>query len=206
MTEEQAYQANLMEDDVAQPLTKLKHRLDASHIDVKETDHSCTATIVRMTTSCVVHLFTPRQILGFLRLLKAVTFCFLILSIIADAMYIIFLEIMATGSVRRMAGGSRDLILRLYGLALAIFAIAIELDVRGVVKKLSGLKGFIARGFLLFFVAVLTGSHPSNQWEYGAAFFQGDDDDSYSQYANAQIAAEIPSSAIGFQLVTSVIL
>ena len=93
---------------------------------------------------------TPRHLLVVLRILKAVTFCFLVLTLVADLMYIFFLEIAASSDVKALAGGNRDLVIRIYGLFLAGIAVCIELDYALVVKSFYGFKGFIARGLLLF--------------------------------------------------------
>jgi hypothetical protein len=52
---------------------------------------------------------------------------------------------------------TRDTIIQLYGLALCFIAIGL-IDYSKVVKRFSGLKGFIPRSFLLFFA-----SHDQNQ-------------------------------------------
>lgn len=110
-------------------------------------------------------------------------------------MYIVFLEILADDEVKDLAGGRRDMIIRVYGLFLAGVAICIELDYAAVVKSFYGFKGFIPRSLLLFFISSITGAHPLHS---GAQ--AGDDD------IAAYIAAEIPGSAVVFQMVTSFIL
>lgn len=120
-------------------------------------------------------------------------------------MYIVFLEVIAAKEVKALAGGRRDMIIRIYGLFLAVVAICIELDYAAVVKSFYGFKGFIPRAMLLFFVSAITGSHPLHsdqvQREQGDDAYYDDfvDDDYYAD-------AEIPQSAVVFQMVTSFIL
>jgi len=184
--------------------TRLNDKLQSQHLDIKEDDERCYSTLTRVIANCVGHVMTPRHVLGMLRLLKAVTFCFLILTAIADVMYMLFLEILANRRVRAMAGGKRDTVIRLYGLFLSIVAIAIETDTRRIVKKFSGLKSFFGRSFLIFFIAIITGSHPIHVKETKYAFddyLANDDDANYYD-----TSSEIPTSAIGFQMVTSFVL
>jgi hypothetical protein len=145
-----------------QPLNSstLNARLATEHIDVPEGDNSFQANLTRSIADGVGRFITTKQMLGILRVLKAVTFSFLILTVLADTMYIIFLELLANDDVRAISGGTRDTIIRLYGLALSFLAIGIEIDFTIVVKRFSGLKGFIPRSLLMFFIAMITSSHP----------------------------------------------
>jgi hypothetical protein len=162
----------------------LSERLHTEHIKVSEDDSTCDAAITRGVGTFVADLITPRQMLGLLRVLKATTFCFLILTLIADAMYIIFLEVLADKEIRVLAGGVRDVIIRAYALLMSIIAIGIEVDYPRILRKFSALKGFVSRSMLLFFIAVVTGSHPV-----------------HARYNDGE--SEIPTSALGFQMVTS---
>jgi len=188
----------------------LNDKLNAFHIDVADDDRSIPAAITRWRARVAAFLFTPRQMIAILRVLKAVTFCFLLLTVLSDIMYMIFLEITASNQVREMAGGTRDTIIRVYGMLLALVSLGVEMNHSGVLKKFSGLKGFIPRSLLLFFIAVITGSHPiynennSQNYQYNdAADDQVVNDDAVSQ---EELSSEIPSSAVGFQMVTSFIL
>jgi hypothetical protein len=152
---------------------------------------------------------TPRQILIALRLLKAVTFCFLLLTIFADVMYIFFVELMVSDEVNENLGGHRDIVIRFYGLFMAIVAVLLELDVAIAFRHFPGLKGFIPRGFLLFFIATVTNAHPLHSNASSAA--ETDDAyaaDDYDAAGDDQyiIAKEIPNSSVAFQMVTSFIL
>lgn len=180
----------------------LNHTLNTECIDIPPSDTSALANVTRFIAGIVGKLFTPHQILVILRLLKALTFCFLILTIIADLMYIYFVEIVASRDVNKALGGFRDTVLRIYGIFLCAMALILELDITKYVKHFSGLKGFIARGFLLFFIATITNTNPNfkeatqnaanNNYNYN--------DDSYSS------EGAIPVSAIVFQIVTSWVL
>ncbi|CAB9500463.1 expressed unknown protein [Seminavis robusta] len=220
-----------------QPLMKtaanaasLNDRLNTNYIDIAPEDNSICASLTRVIVDFVGTFVTPRQMLGILRVLKAITLSFLVLTIAADLMYMCLLEIFANETIRTQVGGSRDTIIRVYGLLLTVLAIGVEFDIAKISKNFLGLKGFVPRGMLLFFIATLTRAHPitdsysnasssgngnnngNNNDDDAAA---GDDDyvaaddnaatDDYS-YQLQQEAAELPYSAIAFQQVTSYIL
>jgi hypothetical protein len=193
------------ENDKHQPLnpntrtTSLNDRLNTNYVDVGDSN-SVAASVTRFITGCVGNHVSPKQLLVVLRVLKAVTFCFLVLNIAADLMYITFLEILASSDVRNAVGGRRDLIIRIYGLGLAVMAIFVELDVPAIVKPFYGFKGFIARALLLFFISAITGSHPINESQVSKNNYAYNDD----EYAS--VTAKIPNSAVMFQIVTSFIL
>ncbi|GKY96062.1 hypothetical protein MPSEU_000566400 [Mayamaea pseudoterrestris] len=219
-------------EPVAAPATSLNDRLQAQHTDVPEDDDSIQANLVRSICQAVAYVLTPRQVLGIIRVLKAITFCFLVLNLLSNTMYIIFVHMASPESVKTMAGGWRDTVIRVYGLGLCMLALAVEIDVSRLVKKFSGLKGFIARALFMFLIAAITSSHPiydktlyEKQSQYyaddaaagddangddGAA--NGDDanggDDAYSSgyVAVADPSSEIPSSAVNFQMVTAFVL
>lgn len=215
-------------EDRSEPLNpknaSLNDSLQTQYLDLDEEDDSFLASTTRFISNFVGSICTPKQVLGLLRVLKAVTLSFLILTILADLTYIVFVELVSSKEVKEMAGGGRDTILRLYGLALSVLGLAIELDYTRIVKKFSGLKRFIPRALLYFFIAQITGSHPmsmyyssnsdssngDDQQYYGdddAAQNNGDDDAAAAAYSSATTSEpEIPSSAVGFQRVTSFVL
>jgi hypothetical protein len=180
--------------------TSLNDRLNTNYVDVGGSN-SFVASATRVITGFVGNYISPKQLLVVLRVLKAVTFCFLVLNIAAGLMYIAFLEILASSDVRDAVGGRRDLIIRIYGLGLAVMAMFIELDVPAIVKPFYGFKGFIARALLLFFVSAITGSHPISQSQMSQTDEYAYNDDGY-----ATSTTEIPNSAVMFQIVTSFIL
>lgn len=199
----------------------LNDRLNTSYIDIPQEDDSIFASVTRVVVELVGTFVTPRQMLGCLRVLKAVTLSFLVLTVAANLMYMCLLEIFATDAVRTRVGGSRDTVIRLYGLALTFLAMGIELDTGKVAKHFLGLKGFIPRGLLLFFIATLTRAHPIDSSFYydGSSSSNnnnnGGDDDQYAgdddgngatddvTYKMQQEAADLPYSAIAFQQVTA---
>jgi hypothetical protein len=228
------WQSSYFLEDRSKPLhpknASLNTSLQTQYIDLDDSDDSMFANITRAISACVGSLCTPKQVLGLLRLLKAVTLSFLVLSILANLMFILFVQILSTDAVKEAAGGHRDVVLRLYGLGLSLLGLAIELDYSKLVKKVSGLKGFLPRAALYFFISQITASHPtflrfsnaarnSNSQAYNSGS-QGDDDDAVDENAGddaynaavAQYAAaaeamdDFPSSAIGFQRVTSIVL
>jgi hypothetical protein len=141
--------------------TSLNDKLNTDYIDLGGAEpDGIQAQATKTVAGWIGDVVTPRQLLIVLRVLKAVTLCFLVLTLAADLMYIIFLEVLATREVRDIVGGRRDMIIRVYGLFLACVAIAIEIDVALVVKSFYGFKGFVPRAALLFFIAAITGAHP----------------------------------------------
>ncbi len=176
--------------------TSLNDRLNTNFVNVADDDTSVDAKVTRTMTSFMGNFITPRLLLILLRVLKAITFCFLILILAANLMYIIFLEVAAVKQVKELAGGRRDMIIRIYGLVLVVVAICIELDHSAMVKSFYGFKGFIPRAMLLFFISTITGARPLHVPSNDAY----DDDDSF--YAES----DIPQSVIVFQMVTSFIL
>jgi hypothetical protein len=216
--------------------TSLNDKLDINYVDLGKSEDSWGAQYTKFVTGFVGEFVTPRQLLVVLRVLKAVTFCFLILTLCADLMYIFFLEVLATREVKDIVGGRRDMIIRVYGLILTCCALAIEVDASWIVKAFYGFKGYLARGFLLFFISAITGAHPlqvdqterkdysaeNNQVNYNddAAAANGDDaavDDAAADdaaaavyddlyYQEASTVPDIPDSVVVFMMVTSFVL
>ena len=220
-------------EDRSQPLvnpmpTSLNETLRAEYINVPAQDQSFRAGCTRMIAGFVGTIFSPKQLLAILRVHKAITLCFIVLSILANIMYVLFVEILAGSQVREMAGGVRDMILRFYALLLLFLALAVEIDFTRITKRYSGLKSFIPRSLLYVFIALLTVSYPvetqqvaENGNEYandGDDAANNDDaanDDAYAQnddaaasYADAsyESSVNIPTSAVGFQMVASFVL
>jgi hypothetical protein len=135
---------------------KLHDALQTQYIDLDDTDVSTTANLTRQITKAVGNVFTPRQILGLLRVLKAATLAFLALGLLATTMYIIVVQLVAVPQVRHVAGGTRDIVLRIYALGLSCLGVAIELDYTRFIKRLAILKGFVWRAFLYFLISQLT--------------------------------------------------
>eukprot|EP00562_Extubocellulus_spinifer_P027959 CAMPEP_0178637694 /NCGR_PEP_ID=MMETSP0698-20121128/14477_1 /TAXON_ID=265572 /ORGANISM="Extubocellulus spinifer, Strain CCMP396" /LENGTH=263 /DNA_ID=CAMNT_0020277799 /DNA_START=52 /DNA_END=843 /DNA_ORIENTATION=+ len=194
-------------------ISGLNEALDTNYLDLQPEDQSLLAKATRLIAGAVGKCFKPRQILVILRLLKAITFCFLILTICADIMYIVFVEFIASNSIGEQLGGVRDTIIRVYGIALAVLAVLIELDVTAAVKYFSGLKSFIPRGLLLFFVAMITCAHPLQRVADQSG--SGGDDDAYQQgddyvvdddATSGVVETPIPYSAVAFQMVVSWVL
>lgn len=187
---------------------KLNQSLQTQYLDLHDDDVSPMARAIRQITRVVGKIFTPELILGMLRVLKAATLAFLALGLLATTMYIIVVQIIATEKVRHVAGGTRDIVLRVYALGLSILSFAIELDYTRLVKRLNVLKAFLPRACLYFLISQLTAPPPvkkllSEQGEEDNAANYDDDDQSFSNYNGG---TSIPSSSIGFQRVTSFVL
>ena len=163
----------------------MNRRLRTEFIDVDPADESFSASLIRGMVGLVGTCFTPRQILVALRLLKAMTVSFIALTVAANLVFISCVEFVANSYADNYYfGNRRDTILRLYGLALSVLALLIELD-KFVMKNFKVLKGFIARFCLLFFVATVTYCHPAQYDNYGGG---------------------VPTSALVFQMVSSCVL
>lgn len=210
--------------------TGLNDRLLAQHTDVPDDDSSCSANLVRVICRFVASILTPRQVLGIIRVLKAITFCFLVLNILSNLMYLLFVHLAANWQVRQMAGGARDTLIRIYGIVLCLIALAVEIDVTKVVKKFSGLKGFIARALFMFLIAAITSSKPIYSKEMFTRVINDDyvpnddgdenaeddkdedgddakdDDGGMYSYLAYDPTSSIPSSAVNFQMVTASVL
>lgn len=164
-------------------ISGLNRKLRTEFIDVDPEDDSMVANLIRGIVGCVGALFTPRQILVALRLLKAVTVSMIALTATANIVYISMVEFVAQPyKYYAYFGIRRDTVLRVYGLLLSILALMIEMD-KFTMKDFKLLKGFIARFVLLFFVACSTYANPA-QWVNG----------------------EMPGSAVVFQMVCSIML
>lgn len=190
--------------------TSLNDRLDTSYVDVGPNEDSVKASVTKTITGFVGNFVSPRRLLVYLRILKAITFCFLVLTLAANLMYIAFLEVFASKEVRDVVGGRRDMVIRIYGLFLTGMAIIIELDITPYIKQFYGFKGFIPRALLLFFIAAITGAHPVHatqveEKEYDDAYY--DDDAAVDDVVGYEVTTlEIPNSAVYFQMVTSFVL
>lgn len=193
-------------------------RLDPTKLDIPESDRSFTAGLARKMTYFVSHILRPRQVIVLLRLLKALTFCTLCLTIISDLMFIFYVEISLSNDVGIKLGGMRDRVIRFYGTVLAFIAVLVELDMTVASTNFAGLKPFIIRSFLLLFVATISGVSPMIGYErklsrqqknYSSYGDDGDDRYPYNQYSQQSshfIRDEVPGSAVAFQAITSFIL
>jgi hypothetical protein len=171
---------------------QLNETLNTQHLDLDPNDGSCIASCTRLTASCVGVICTPHRMLMVMRILKAVTFSFLLLTIAADILYIIFVDFLSgVGD-----DGFRGMIVRFYGLGLAVLAILIELDVKSAVASFPALKGFIPRALLLLFIAVITNvTYQSNHNQSKSTYNQNRSLTAY--YDDAVNATDSSSSSGG---------
>jgi len=182
---ESSYAGSSNQNSKAVNVSGLNRKLRTEFIDLDPEDESILANLIRGIVGLVGALFSPRQILVALRLLKAVTVSMIALTATANLVYVAMVEFVAQPYVDNSYFGiRRDTVLRVYGLGLSVLALMIEMD-KFTMKNLKVLKGFIARFVLLFFVACLTYVHPA-------------------QWANANNA--VPGSAVMFQMVCSIML
>lgn len=199
--------------DRRQPLSStlspgLNDTLNTSYIDVPEEDTSPWAKTTRLIAACTGKLFSPRQVLAMIRILQTLTFACLVFTTMADLMYIFFVSLVVSDEVNAKVGGARDVIIRWYGLAIAIMALMIEFELPFFLKQFPALKGYVPRSFLLFFVATITSPNPLH-YEY--AFNKQEENKNDDYYADddlygQQVSKEIPGSTVRFQMVTSFLL
>ncbi|CAJ1969316.1 unnamed protein product [Cylindrotheca closterium] len=178
--------------------TSLNEKLNTEKVKETSTDETLRGQAEKRIIDFVGDQVTPRQLLGSLRVLKAVTTCFLVLTLLANLMYIIFVEVVASKHVKKLAGGRRDFLIRLFGLALNVMSILIELDYSQYTSPFFGYKGYLQRGLLLFFVAIITSPDPTH---HGLVKGYADDD-----YYVADAENSISGSAVGFQAIASFVL
>jgi hypothetical protein len=188
----------------------LNDTIDTTYINVPADDNSIYAKITRLVLSCTSRLFTPRQVLIIIRALQTLTFAVLVFTVIADLMYIFFVTLVASDEVNAKVGGTRDCIIRIYGLAMTVMALLIEFNATPCLKYFSGLRGYVPRSLLLFFIATITSPNPLHA-EY--AFNRNNEDDGiYDDYYqeddqyDEQVTNEIPGSTVRFQMVISFLL
>jgi len=189
--------------------TLYNEKLDPNHVDVPENDVSIMGQLVRSVASLVGGCFSPQRLIVVFRLLKALTFCCLCASIVAECMYLFFVELQVSHDVLKKIGGTRDEVLRLYGIGLAFFAIFIELDMTVVDKYYPFMKGFLLRSGFLFFITTLGGTSPIIGYENSLfSKYRNYDDDGYTEYTSdsALISNEVPGSAVAFQATTTFFL
>jgi hypothetical protein len=134
------------------PTDSLSETLNTEYLDIESSDSSCGAIMIRCIASGVGFCCTPSRMLVSMRILKAVTFSFLVLTIVADVMYVFFVDIMSSVG----DDGLRGMMARGYGVILSVLALLLELDVHRAVVLFPGFKGFIPRALLLFLIAVIT--------------------------------------------------
>ena len=188
---------------------RLNESLQTQYIDLGDDDQSFLSSTTRTIAKAVGTLFTPGQVLAMLRVLRAATLSFLALALVSMLMYLLFVQCLAVTQVRAAAGGLRDVILRLYGILFAVLLVAVELDVGFILQRFAVLKSFVPRACVFWLVAQLCAPRPiakeladttsgSNRYYYS----NDDTGQAYSDYE----PPEIPTSAIGFQRVTSFLL
>lgn len=185
----------------------LNDKLKVEHLDIQADDNSWCAKTTRLITRCTSRYFSPSQILLVLRVLKALTFCFLVMTMISNMMYILFVKIISNRDSIDFLEEFRDTILRIYGLFLTFFAMMLELDISRFIQHISGLKSFIPRGLLIFFISFLTNTSPQlARADYSSRSNNNYGDDDYNNLYDdyeASSSDDIPVSAIVFQMVTS---
>jgi len=190
-------------------------KLDPQHLDINPNDESVGAQLIRGIASLVGGLFSPKRLIVVFRLLKALTFCCLCLTIAAELIYLFVVALQVSSDVSKKIGGLRDTILRFYGVALAVVAIFVELEMKIVDNNCPMMKSYIPRSLLLLFITTVSGTTPIIGYEnrlfskYRNRKYDDDEvSSSYLYYTedNALIANEVPGSAVAFQAATTFIL
>lgn len=188
--------------------TLYNEKLDPTHVDVPENDESIMGQLVRFVAALVGGCFSPQRLIVIFRLLKALTFCSLAATIVSETMYLFFVELQVSSDVLKKIGGTRDQVLRLYGIILAFFCIFIELDMTVVDKYYPFMKAFLPRSCFLFFVTTLCGTSPIIGYENSLFSKYRNYDDDGAAYAEdaALISNEVPGTAVAFQATTTFFL
>jgi len=189
-------------------------KLDPQHLDIAPNDESMCASLIRGVASIVGGLFSPKRLIVVFRLLKALTFCCLCLTISAELIYLFVVELQVSSDVSKKIGGLRDTILRFYGVALAVVAIFVELEMKIVDNNCPMMKSYIPRSMLLLFITTVSGTSPIIGYEnrlfskYRNKQYDDDENSGYMYYNtdNSLIADEVPGSAVAFQAATTFFL
>ena len=193
----------------------LNSRLKTDCVDVSPEDTSLRAKYVRFMAPKVGRMFTPRKMIALLRILKALTFFFIVLDVVADIIFISMVEARASVETQAKLGGHRDLVVRAFAVFVAIIVALIELDHSKVKDYFSGFKPFITRSVLIIFVSILTNTPPIIAYERrsNAASNSSYSSSSGSSYSNSygyntsskatSISDEIPQGFITFQSASS---
>ena len=189
---------------------RLNESLQTQYIDLGDDDQSFLSSTTRTIAKAVGTLFTPGQVLAMLRVLRAATLSFLALALVSMLMYLLFVQCLAVTQVRAAAGGLRDVILRLYGILFAVLLVAVELDVGFILQRFAVLKSFVPRACVFWLVAQLCAPRPiakelADTSTSGSNRYYYSNDDTGQAYSDYE-PPEIPTSAIGFQRVTSFLL
>lgn len=172
-------------------------------IGASSTESGIVYFCINASARCIGLCCTPKQIVVIMRLLKAFTFSFLVLNICSEFMYICFVTFLDVEDQQTTSEGAvRDSIIRLYGIALAVIAAAIELDMEMFSRTyFSGFKPYIPRSLLLFFIATISHAHRYDVSEEEEV--QQNDDDIYDDDTGTKA---VPGSAVVFDIVTSMVL
>lgn len=187
--------------------TSFNEKLDTNYVDLGGAEKdSYGARYTKAVTGFVGDYVTPRQLMSGIRILKAVTFVFLVLTLVANIMYTTFLEVLASKDVRNIVGGRRDMIIRVYGLFISIVTVAIEADYAPVVNSLDAFKSFIPKSLLIFFLGAITGANPLYIAERNAILNSNVYYDDDVVAASTAAIPDIPMSVVHFQQVTSFFL
>jgi len=182
--------------------TSLNEKIDVECIDIPPDDKTLQANTTRNIVRFVGDTVTPRQLVVIMRLVKALTLCALFLTMAANFMFIAFVEIFASRQIKSHFGGFRDLLIRIYGMALALVSVMIEFDTSFISYGFPGLKSFISRSLLLFLISILTTPYSINTTENNSnVYYNYNNND-----GNDVLSDQIPHSSVAFQTVTSFFL
>lgn len=212
----------LASDEYYNNATTYNPKLDARHVDVAEDDETIMGQLVKFITRLVGNCFSPQLLIVVFRLLKAITFCCLCAVIVSECIFVFLVEVRVSADVLKKLGGTRDQVVRCYGIFLAFVAMFIELDMSIVDKYYYFMKSFLPRSCLLFFVTFLSGVNPIIGYEnhlsklrnyddddtvyYARNNNYGDDNSGSSQSDSSMIATEVSTGAVAFQSATTFFL
>lgn len=192
----------------------LNSKLKTDCVDVSPEDTSFRAKYVRFMAPKVGRMFTPRKMIAVLRILKALTFFFIVLDVLADIIYISVVAAKSGAETKAKLGGHRDLVVRAFAVFVGIVVALIELDHARVKENFSGFKPFLTRSILIIFVAILTNTPPIIAYERRNNSSSSSYSNSYSSYSSYNsgsssyktstlISNEVPQGVITFQSVSA---
>jgi len=216
----------LASDEYYNNATTYNDKLNPRHVDVAEDDESIMGQLVKFITSLIGGCFSPQFLIVVFRLLKAFTFCCLCAVIISECIFVFLVEVRVSSDILKKLGGTRDQVIRVYGIFLAFVAMFIELDMSIVDKYYYFMKSFLPRSCLLFFVTFLSGVNPIIGYEKsvlgnlrnyddddgGANYYGNNNDNNYyaggstQDETSALISSEVGGGAVAFQATTTFFL
>jgi len=152
--------------------TAYNEKLDSVHVDIPGNEDSVKAELVMIISSKVGSLISPKFLIVLFRIQKALTSFCLLLTIIAELVWLVVMMIIGE-DLFNIIGGRRDAVLRVFGVVLAVLSFLIEQDVM-IVDYVPIMKLFLMRFLSISFISVLACTHTVIGLGLGFGFLNGD--------------------------------